>query len=42
MYDDIKAGRALSQYLVDEDKVPTLSAKEKVKMAQFNQLKRSL
>lgn len=42
MYDDIKAGRKLKQFLIDQEKVPNLSSKEKVKKAQFNQLKRSL
>ena len=43
MYDDIKAGRALSQEIMQiENKGPALSAREKVKKAQFNQLKRSL
>jgi len=42
MYDEIKAGRQANAYLADENTVQRLSAKEKVKAAQFNQLKRSL
>lgn len=42
MYDDIKAGRALSAYLSDDNTELRLSAKEKVKEAQFKQLKRML
>lgn len=42
MYDDIKAGRKLKEYETDKEKRPALSAQEKVKKAQFNQLKRSI
>jgi len=43
MYDDIKSGRSLSMNIMQiENKGPALSARETVKKAQFNQLKRSL
>ena len=42
MYDDIKAGRALSGYLSDENNVSRLSQRETVKKAQYKQLIRSL
>jgi len=42
LYDDIKSGRQLSAYLSDDNTRERLSAKETVKKAQFNQLKRSL
>ena len=42
LYDDIKSGRELSTYLSDDNTRERLSAKETVKKAQFNQLKRSL
>jgi len=42
LYDDIKSGRELSAYLSDDNTRERLSAKETVKKAQFNQLKRSL
>ena len=42
MYDDIKAGRQLATYLSDENNSERLSAREKVKKAQYKQLKRSL
>ena len=42
LYDDIKSGRELSAYLSSENTRTRLDAREKVKKAQFNQLKRSL
>ena len=42
MYDDIKAGRQLQGYNSVDNSSSRLSAREKVKRAQFKQLKRSL
>ncbi|AXL14468.1 replication initiator protein [Microviridae sp.] len=42
MYDDIKSGRQLSLNTSVENTVSRLAQREKVKMAQFKQLKRSL